>query len=312
VVLCGSAEHEQQAAMFGISPSTGYAAELASFLRPLFAESGLDAVWVDSSPSGGDPVVRVDTGIAQYFGVGAYLRDLADARHSGVRFASECLAFSNLPDPVVSGPDDKQGVPRDNGADWDFADVREHYARARYGEDATEAERQRVTGEVMADVFGEWRRPDSVCGGGIVLWLRDLEPGAGWGLLDHTGAPKPAALALAPVLQPTAVWFVDEGLNGVDVHVAHDRGRPERMTLRVELVREDGSVIEFAEQTWEMEPHGHRHWTVDALIGRFADSSYAYRFGPPPHAAVRATLASASGIERSAVWHVPASPSRPY
>ena len=175
-------------------------------------------------------MIRVDTGIAQYFGVGAYLRDLPDARHSGVRFASECLAFSNLPDPVVAGPDEKQGVPQDNGADWDFADVREHYARARYGDDATEAERQRVTGEVMADVFGEWRRPDSVCGGGIVLWLRDLEPGAGWGLLDHTGAPKPAALALAPTLQPTAVWFVDEGLNGLDVHVAHDPGEPADLT----------------------------------------------------------------------------------
>ena len=80
--------------------------------------------------------IRVDTGIAQYFGVGAYLRDLPDARHSGVRFASECLAFSNLPDPVVAG-----GVPQDNGADWDFADVREHYRGERYGADATEAER---------------------------------------------------------------------------------------------------------------------------------------------------------------------------
>ena len=59
VVVCGSAEHEQQAAMFGISPSTGYAAELASFLRPLVEESGVDAVWVDGSPSGGDPVIRV-------------------------------------------------------------------------------------------------------------------------------------------------------------------------------------------------------------------------------------------------------------
>ena len=80
----------------------------------------------------------------------------------------------------------------------------------------------------MADVFGEWRRPDSGCGGGIVLWLRDLEPGAGWGLLDHEGRPKPAALALAPTLQPTAVWIVDEGLNGLDVHVAHDRPRRRR------------------------------------------------------------------------------------
>ena len=139
----------------------------------------------------------------------------------------------------------------------------------------------------MADVFGEWRRADSVCGGGIVLWLRDLEPGAGWGLLDHTGAPKPAALALAPTLQPTAVWFVDEGLNGLDVHVAHDPGEPADLTLTVELLREDGSVLESADEAWTMEPHGHRRWTVDALLGRFADSSYAYRFGPPPHAAVR-------------------------
>jgi len=303
VVVCGSAEHEQQAAMFGVRPDTGYAGELAALLRPVVESTGIDAVWVDSSPSGsrggGDLPIRVDTGIAQYFGVGAYLRDLPDVRHSGVRFASECLAFANLPDPVVSG-----GVPRDNGADWDFADVREHYARERYGADATDAERQRVTGEVMADVFGEWRRPDSVCGGGIVLWLRDLEPGAGWGLLDHTGAPKPAALALAPTLQPTAVWFVDEGLNGLDVHVAHDPPGSVDLTLTVDLLRADGSVVESAEESWSMEAHGHRRWTVDAMLGRFADSSYAYRFGPPPHAAVRATLAG-DGIKRDALWRVP-------
>jgi beta-mannosidase len=303
VVVCGSAEHEQQAAMFGVRPDTGYAGELAALLRPLVEESGIDAVWVDSSPSGGDLPIRVDTGIAQYFGVGAYLRDLPDARHSGVRFASECLAFSHLPDPVVPG-----GVPRDNGADWDFADVREHYARERYGARATEAERQRVTGEVMADVFGEWRRPASPCGGGIVLWLRDLEPGAGWGLLDHTGRPKPAALALAPTLQPTAVWFVDEGLNGLDVHVAHDGRAAVDLSLSVELLRVDGSVVESAEQSWQMEPHGHRHWTVDALIGRFADSSYAYRFGPPPHAEVRATLSSGAGLRQTASWRVPPPP----
>jgi beta-mannosidase len=299
VVVCGSAEHEQQAAMFGVRPDTGTAKELAAFLRPLVEDSGIDAVWVDSSPSGGDLPIRVDTGVAQYFGVGAYLRDLPDARHSGVRFASECLAFANLPDPVVEG-----GVPKDNGADWDFADVREHYARARYGEEATETERQRVTGEVMADVFGEWRRPASPCGGGIVLWLRDLEPGAGWGLLDHTGRPKPAALALAPTLQPTAVWFVDEGLNGLDVHVAHDPGGSVDLTLTVELLRADGSVIESAEVSWTMEPHGHRHWTADALLGRFADSSYAYRFGPPAHAAVHARL-TGPGIDRETTWHVP-------
>ena len=290
--------------MFGVSPSTGYAGELAALLRPLVEASGLDAVWVDSSPSGGDPVIRVDTGIAQYFGVGAYLRDLPDVRHSRVRFASECLAFSNLTDPVVSG-----GVPRDNGADWDFADVREHYLRQRYGDPsdgtATEADAQRVTGEVMADVFGEWRRPDSGCGGGIVLWLRDLVPGAGWGLLDHEGGFKPAALALAPTLQPTAVWFVDEGLNGLDVHVAHDRSYADEATLVVELLREDGSAGESAEEAWVLEPHSHRVLSVEALLGRFADVTYAYRFGPPQHAGVRARLETATGISREVVWRVP-------
>ena len=300
VVICGSAEHEQQAAMFGISPSTGYAGELAALLRPSVEAAGPDAIWVDSSPSGGDPVTRVDTGIGQYFGVGAYLRDLPDVRHSRVGFASECLAFSNLTDPVVEG-----GVPQDNGADWDFADVRDHYLRQRYGAEATPADAQRVTGEVMADVFGEWRRPDSGCGGGIVLWLRDVAPGAGWGLLDHTGRPKPAALALAPTLQATAAWLVDEGLNGLDVHVAHDRSYPEQATLVVELLRADGSAGESAEVSWTLEPHSHRVVGVEALLGRFADVSYAYRFGPPQHAGVRARLSTESGITREAVWRVP-------
>ncbi len=212
-------------------------------------------------------------------------------------FAAECLAFSNLPDPVVEG-----GVPQDNGADWDFADVREHYLRQRYGASvaADGPEAQRVTGEVMADVFGEWRRPGSGCGGGIVLWLRDVVPGAGWGLLDHAGTPKPAALALAPTLQPTAVWFVDEGLNGLDVHVAHDGPEPLAGTLEVALLREDGSAGESASVELSLDAHGHHRVSVEALLGRFADVSYAYRFGPPQHAGVRATFGSCE-----AVWTVP-------
>ena len=299
VVVCGSAEHEQQAAMFGVSPGTGYAGELAALLRPLVEESGLDALWVDSTPSGGDPVTRVDRGIGQYFGVGAYLRDLPDVRHSRGGFAAECLAFSNLTDPLVGG-----GVPRDRGADWDFADVRAHYLWQRYGPDATQADAQWVTGEVMADVFGEWRRPGSGCGGGIVLWLRDVVPGAGWGLLDHEGRFKPAARALAPVLQPVALWLVDEGLNGLDVHVANDRPEPLRGTLEVALLKDDGSPGESAMVEVSVPAHGHHVAGVEAVLGRFADASYAYRFGPPPHAGVRAVL-TVEGTDREAVWRVP-------
>jgi beta-mannosidase len=64
-------------------------------------------------------------GCAHYYGVGAYLRPLADARLAGVRFASECLAFANpaagTPAPVAGRPLGR--VPQDNGASWDFGDV---------------------------------------------------------------------------------------------------------------------------------------------------------------------------------------------
>ena len=299
VVLCGSAEHEQQAAMFGVSPATGQAGELATLLRSIVDAVGVDAVWVDSSPCGGSLPIRVDTGIAQYFGVGAYLRDLPDARTSGVRFASECLAFANLPDPLVAAVEG--GVPRDRGADWDFADVREHYARSRYGAEPTLEQRQRVTGEVMAEVFGEWRRPASTCQGGIVLWLRDLHPGAGWGLLDHEGRAKPCAAALAPVLQPTAVWLVDEGLNGLDVHVAHDGPDPTAAHLRVDLLRADGTVVDTAEHAWVLSAHGHTRLGVEELLGRFVDATYAYRFGPPSHVRVRATLSGEFGTREAEI-----------
>ena len=199
-----------------------------------------------------------------------------------------------------------RGVPGDNGADWDFADVREHYLRRRYGADPTPDQARRVTGEVMAEVFGEWRRPGSGCGGGIVLWLRDLEPGAGWGLLDQGGRTKACARVLAPTLQPTAVWLVDEGLNGLDVHVAHEPAGPVEVRLRVELLREDGSVLESAEDAWTMAGRSHRVVGVEQLLGRFADVSYAYRFGPASHTGVRAELSGDFGV-RTATWSLPRS-----
>ena len=267
--------------MFGVSPSTGYAGGSPRCCGLRSRRPGSTRSGSTPSPSGGDPVIRVDTGIAQYFGVGAYLRDLPDARHSRVRFAAECLAFSNLPDPVVEG-----GVPAGQRRRLGLR----RRARALPAAAVRRATRprptpQRVTGEVMADVFGEWRRPDSGCGGGIVLWLRDVVPGAGWGLLDHEGRPKPAALALAPTLQPTAVWFVDEGLNGLDVHVAHDRPTPlDGDADRRAAAR--GRVSESAEASWPWRRTATDVAGVEALLGRFADVSYAYRFGPPQHAGV--------------------------
>ena len=94
-------------------------------------------------------------------------------------------------------------MPRDSGAGWDFEDVRDHYLKLLYSVDPVAlryADTDRywelsrmVSGEVMAEVFGEWRRPASPCGGGIILWSADLEPGGGWGILDSR---RPAEVRL--------------------------------------------------------------------------------------------------------------------
>ena len=100
-----------------------------------------------------------------------------------MRFAAECLAFANVPDDEALGPLRrrrrspvhhprwKARVPRDCGAGWDFDDVRDHYLRELFGVDpvalrSTDTERylelsRAVSGEVMAEVFGEWRRAGS-------------------------------------------------------------------------------------------------------------------------------------------------------
>jgi beta-mannosidase len=312
VVWCGGSEVEQQVAMLGQDPAPARAPLLDETLPQLLRDSGADAVWVPNSPSGGDLPFRTDRGVAHYFGVGGYRRPLGDARAAAVRFASECLAVSNIPDDAALsefGADAsawlacgawQAGVPKDNGTDWDFADVRDHYLAALYDVDpgalrATDPERyvhlsRVVSGDVMAAVFGEWRRAASPCGGGIVLLLTDLLPGAGWGLLDHTGRPKAVLRRLATVLAPCAVWLTDEGLNGVHVHVANDRPQPLATTLELSLHRADGLAVGTGSIALDLSAHGHWSGSVEALTGGFADVSWAYRFGPPGVTAVVARL----------------------
>lgn len=277
-VLCGGSEIEQQLAMLGLDPALG---------RPPKPEGldALDAIWVPNAPCGVDRPLRPDDGVANWFGVGGYRRPLADARAAGVRFASECLAFANVGDDGAL-----TGVPRDVDSPWDFMDVTRHYLGECFGPEAGDELLPWASGEAMAETFGEWRRAGSPCGGAFVLWLRDLAPGAGWGLLDATGRPKAALDALRPVLSPVAVWTTDEGLGGVAVHVANDR--PERLAtdLRVTLYRDHEHVVE--EVVTAIDVPGRGGWTgdVETLLGRWVDAAFAYRFGAPQHDLVVAAL----------------------
>jgi beta-mannosidase len=313
-VLCGNSEIEQQVAMLGLDPSLGRGEWFGALLPALVERSGVDSAYIPSAPCGGDLPFRPDRGVAHYYGVGGYRRPLDDARRAGVRFAAECLAFSNVPDdaaleqlgqppPAVHDPAWKAGVPRDRGAGWDFEDVRDHYLELLFGVDPSELRRvdherylelsRAVTGEVMAEVFGEWRRERSGCRGGLVLWLTDLLPGAGWGLLDNRGEPKPAYHHLRRALAPVALWTVDEGLGGVVAHVANDGPTPLSAELRVGLYSDLERPVGEARTTVELEPHGQREWNLETLLGHFVDAAWAYRFGPPAQDAIVVSLSSA-------------------
>ena len=146
------------------------------------------------------------------------------------------------------------------------------------------------------------------CGGGLVLWLRDLVPGAGWGLVDSSGNPKPALLALRGVLSPTAVWFTDEGLAGVGVHLANDGPEPVAAELRLDALRGLRPGGRGGERrSWRSPAHGTLDLDVEALLGRFVDASWAYRFGPPAQDAIVATLEVPGMPPADAFWF-PAGP----
>ena len=288
--------------MFGVSPSTGYAGELAALLRPVVEASGLDAVWVDSSPSGGDPVTRVDTGIAQYFGVGAYLRDLPDARHSRVRFAAECLAFSNLTDPVVErrrapGQRRRLGLRRRPRA-LPAAAVRRRRDRGRRPAGHRRGDGRRVRRVAAA------RRPAAAAGSCSGCATSSRAPAGGCSTTRAGPSPRrwrwrrpcsrprsgsstrgsTGSTCTSPTTGPSTL---DEAPHG-------------RAAARGRLGWSSRPSV-----GWQMAPHGHRVAGVEALLGRFADVSYAYRFGPPQHAGVRARLVTAIGHRREAVWRVP-------
>ncbi|MGF6665283.1 beta-mannosidase [Paraburkholderia atlantica] len=325
-VLCGGSEVDQQAAMFGLPAGRREQPLFTELLPALVAREREDLPYVSNSPSGGAWPFSTNEGVTHYYGVGAYQRPLADVRRAQVRFAAECLAFANVPDDATlhdalgtvhaHDPRWKAAVPRDAGAGWDFDDVRDHYlqalygvepARLRYEDTARYLDLSRaVVAELIGDVFAEWRRAGSPCGGGLVWQLQDLRAGAGWGMIDATGRPKSALHGFAQTLQPLQVTLTDEGLNGLDIHLINERAQTFSGELELVCLR-DGSVkVTSARHALTLAPRSLQRISAAALLGQFFDLTHAYRFGPRAHDVTIATLYdAASGEIVSEAFHLP-------
>jgi beta-mannosidase len=326
-VLCGNSEVEQQAAMWGAPRDAWQSPLFGETLARLCAEIVPDVPYWPSSAHGGSFPHQASQGSTSYYGVGAYLRTLDDARSSELKFATECLAFANVPGPSalermpgglatrVHHPGWKARSPRDLGAGWDFDDVRDHYLdsffkthppKLRYSDHDKYLTLSRiVTGEVMAASFAQWRRPASVCGGALVLFLRDLWAGAGWGLVDDAGVPKACYHYVRRTLQPLAVLLSDEGVNGLFVHVINERAEPRQLELELTAWRDGDVLVTTGKKNLNMPAHSAQTLASLDLFEHFMDLTHAYRFGPMICDVIIATLRDIHGSQLAQTFFFP-------
>ncbi len=319
VVLCGNSEVEQQAAMFGATRDRWAPALFHETLASECRQGLPDVPYWPSSAHGGAFPHQGNVGTTSYYGVGAYQRSLDDARRSQVRFATECLAFSNVPEPDglsampgglslrVHHPTWKTRAPRDLGAGWDFEDVRDHYVaqlfdmdvtRLRYSDHDRYLALGRVAiGEVMAATLADWRRAESTCQGAMIWFLRDLWPGAGWGIVDSQGRPKAPYYYLQRALQPVALSMTDEGGNGLFVHLNNETPRPMRATVEVTAWRHGSAQVGHGVQDIELPARSAQSWPLITWFDWFADWSWSYRFGPVTAQVLVAVLRDDDGRE---------------
>jgi beta-mannosidase len=324
-LLCGNSEGEQQAAMWGAPRESWSPTLFSQDLAQLAREYRPDVPYWPSSAHGGSFPHQNNIGTTSYYGVGAYLRPLEDARRAEVRFASECLAFANVPEErtllkMPGGPSIrchhpawKARTPRDLGAGWDFDDVRDHYLTRVFGANPLElryADHERylalsrvVSGEVMANTLAEWRRKRSSCRGALVWFWRDLWCGAGWGVVDALGMPKAVYHYLRRVCQPIGLSISDEGGNGLYLHLVNERARPLTATLELKLYRGGEINVGGASRTVTLEPRESLEIAAGELFEGFLDLSYAYRFGPPQHDLVIARLMDSNNTAMAEAFH---------
>ncbi len=331
-VFCGGQELEEQPAMHGLPRHRWRSDLVATEIAERSSSIAPGVPYLTSSPTGGHLPFQVDSGVSHYIGVGVHLRPLDDLRRASPRFVSEGLAFSNPPErttveeafggprPAGHDPTWKQAVHHDTGGSWDLEDVRDHYSSLLFGEDMAELRRhdperaldlgRAAVAHIMASAAAEWRRSASPCAGMLLVGLRDLRIGAGWGIVDALGRPKSPWFALARLLQPVGVLVTDEGLNGLVVHLVNDRPAPIDGRLVVQLFSTEHRLEEVTSPV-QIPARGSTELSADSLFDGFRDLAYAYRFGPRIYELVAVGLLGDDGQTIAGTEYLPGGLIRP-
>lgn len=324
-ILCGGNEVYQQAAMMGVPEAMWRSPLFEEILPRVCAQERSELTFIPSSPCGGALPFQSDKGVSHYYGVGAYRRPLDDARRANVHFASECLGFANVPETrrlthdfgatPLSSPLWAARVPRDQGADQDFEQVREHYMSTLYDVDPHTLKRddpqkyldisRACVAEVVEATIAEWRRPQSTCRGALVWFWKDLWASSGWGVLDWTGDPKSPWHAMRRAFRPVQILLSDEGVNGMHVHCLNESAETFRGSVALSCWKDGATPVMRATRDIEIPARSSIMLRDCDLWGAFFDTAYAYRFGPPSHEVTRAALCDANGGALAEAWHFP-------
>ena len=199
----------------------------------------------------------------------------------------------------------RQGCPREGWSAWDFEDIRDYYVRhifdvdpmlVRYSDPDLYLDLGRAAVcAVMSEVFTQWRRPTSGNCGGIILALRDLLPGAGWGLIDSRGQAKAPWYALRRILAPVALLISNDGLDGITVTAVNDGPHNLESRLAIRLWSADGALASTSVTDVSVPLRSAQEWPLDVLLGQFTDATNAYRFGPRKYDVLHACLSTPDG-----------------
>lgn len=326
-MYCGNSEIEQQTSMLGLSNEEFNNTLFSEKIPTLCNELHPDIPYITSTPTGDILPFHTNKNVTHYYGVGAYQRPVSELRQHDVQFTSECLGFANIPItktrnqvlngqlPVTHHPKWKERVPRDTGTGWDFEDVRDHYTHSLFNIDTTQTrcfdtERylklsEVASGEIMSQVFSEWRSSHSDCSGGLVWFLKDFWSGAGWGIIDSNGLPKACYYYLKRCWQPINIEITNETLNGVDIHINNETSQELNGKIEISLLNKNSISIANRTISIQVPKQDTKTLNSDQLLQNFYDTTYSYRFGPSKHSVVAIQLKNANNELISEAYYFP-------